>query len=65
MEDEVDGAILKTDYQNEDYAAPLVDLRNSWLYKSWKIDRAMMHPLAENWKHLLGIFCKFSLQWWK
>ena len=25
----------------------------------------MIHPLVENWQHLLGIFRKFSLQWWK
>ena len=24
-----------------------------------------MHPLAENWQHLLRIFRKFNLQWWK
>ena len=25
----------------------------------------MIHPLAENWQHLLGIFRKFNLRWWK
>ena len=25
----------------------------------------MIHLLAENWQHLLGIFRKFSLRWWK
>ena len=25
----------------------------------------MINTLAENWQHLLGIFQKFSLQWWK
>ena len=65
MEDEVVGAILKADVQKEDYAAPLVALWDSCFYISWKADRAMMHPLSENWQHLLGIFWKFSLRWWK
>ena len=25
----------------------------------------MVYPLSENWQHLLGIFRKFSLRWWK
>ena len=25
----------------------------------------MIHQLAENWQHLLGIFLKFILWWWK
>ena len=49
MEDEVDGEILKDDGQKEDDAAPLVALWDSWFYRSCKADRAMMHPLAENW----------------
>ena len=59
------GAILKADGQKEDDADPMVALWDSWLYRSWKSDRDMMHPLEENWQHLLGIFWKFSLWWWK
>ena len=65
MEDEVVGSILKADYQKEDDAYPSVALWGSWFFRSWKSDREMMHPLVENWQHLLGIFWKFSLQWWK
>ena len=65
MEYEVVGATLKADVQKEDDASPYVDLWDSWFYKSWKEDRSTMHPLAENWQHLLGIFWKFSLRWWK
>ena len=43
------GAMLKDDGQKEDDAAPPVALWDSWFYRSWKADRAMMHPLAENW----------------
>ena len=65
MEDEVVGAILKADVQKEDGAAPPVALWDSWFYRSWKSDRSMMHLLAESWQHLLVIFRKFSLRWWK
>ena len=65
MVDEVVGAILKSVGQKEDDAAPPVALWDSWFYRSWKSDRAMVHPLVENWQHLLGIFRKFSLWWWK
>ena len=63
MEDKVVGAILKADAHKEDDAAPPVALWDSWFYRNWKADRAMIHPLAENWQHLLGIFWKFSLRW--
>ena len=49
MEDEVAGANLKADSQKEDYAVPPVALWDSWFYRSWKADKDMMHPLAENW----------------
>ena len=65
MEDELIGAILKADVHKEDDASPPVALWDSWFYRSWIEDRAMIHPLVENWQHLLGIFWKFSLQWWK
>ena len=65
MEDEVVGEILKSDVKKEDDTAPPVALWDSWFYISWKSDTAMMHPLAENWQHILGIFWKFSLRWWK
>ena len=65
MENEVIGAILKANVQKENYAAPNVALWYSWFYISWKVYRAMIHPLEENWQHLLGIFRKFSLRWWK
>ena len=65
MEDEVVGAILKADVQKEYDAAPPFALWDSWFYRNWKSDRAMIHPLAENWQHLLGIFRRFSLLWWK
>ena len=65
MEDEVVGAILNANVQKEDDAYPPVALLYSWFYISWKVDRSMIHPLAENWQHLLGIFRKFSLRWWK
>ena len=63
MEGEVDKVILKAHGQNEDDAAPPVAFWGSWLYRSLKVDRAIMNPLAENWQHLLGIFWKFIL-WW-
>ena len=56
MEDEVAGVVLKADGQKEDDTAPTVALWDSWFYRSWKAYRDMMHPLAENWQHLLGIF---------
>ena len=62
MEDEFVGAILKADVQKEYYAAPPVALWDSWLYIIYKVDKAMIYPLAENWQHLLGIFRKFSLR---
>ena len=65
MEDEVVGEIFKANVQKEDDAVPRVSLWYPWFYISWKADRAMVHPLAENWKHLLGIFWKFSFWWWK
>ena len=65
MEDEVIGAILKADVQKEYDAAPPIALWGSWFYRSWRSDRTMMHLLAENWQHLLRIFRKFNLQWWK
>ena len=65
MVDEVVGAILKSVGQKEDDAAPPVALWDSWFYRSWKSDRAMLHPLVENWQHLFGISWKFSFQWWK
>ena len=65
MEDEVFGSILKFDAKKEDDSAPPVALLGSWSYRIWKVDRAMIHPLAENYQHLLGIFWKFSLRWWK
>ena len=64
MEDEVTGAILKNDGQKEYDLAPTVALWDLWLYIIWKADRAMVHPLEENWKNLLGIFQKFSF-WWR
>ena len=65
MEDDTTGEILKADVQKENDAAPPVALWDSWFYRSWKAYRAIVHPLAENWRHLLGIFWKFSLRWWK
>ena len=65
MEEEVTGEILKADVQNEDDLAPPFALWDSWFYISWKADRAMVHPLPENWQHLLSIFRKFSLRWRK
>ena len=62
MEDVVVGAILKSDVQKEDDAAPPIASWGSWLYRICKADRAMIQPLAENWQHLLGIFRKFSLR---
>ena len=49
MEDEVSGAILKSDGQKEDDMAPPVALWDSWFYISCKSDRSMMHFLAKNW----------------
>ena len=63
MEYEVVGEILKDDVQKEDDGDHPFDLWDSWFYRSWKSDRAMMHPLAENWQNLLVIFWKFSLLW--
>ena len=65
MEDVVFVAILKANIQKEDYTDPNVALWDSRFYRIWKTDRAMMHPLAGNWQHLLGIFRNFSLGWWK
>ena len=65
MEDDTSGLILKTYCKKEDDADPPVSLWDSWFYRSWKADMAMVHPLSENWQHLLGIFWKLSLQWWK
>ena len=48
MEDEVVGAILKANVHKEYYATTLVALWGSWFYRSWKVDRAMIHLLAEN-----------------
>ena len=48
MEDEVVGEILKAGFYKEDDTAPPVALLDSWLYRSWKADRAMLHRLAEN-----------------
>ena len=56
MEDDVVREILKADVQKEGDAAPPVALWNSWFYRSWKPDRDMMHLIAENWQHILGIF---------
>ena len=60
MEDEVVGEMLKPYVQKEDDAVPPVALWDSWFYKSWKVDRDMIHLLVENWQYLLGIFRKFS-----
>ena len=65
MEDDVVGAILKANFQKEYDVAPPVAMWDSWFYRRWKENRSMMHPLAENWQHLLGIFRKFGLRWWK
>ena len=65
MEDEVVGSILKIDVHKEDDVDPPVALWDSWFYRSWKNDRAMIQPLAENRQQLLGIFWKFSLRWRK
>ena len=65
MKDQVVGEILKVDVQKEDDLAPPVALWDSWFNKSWKENRDMIHLLAENWQHLLGISRKFSLRWWK
>ena len=65
MEYEVVGEILKDDVQKEDDGDHPFDLWDSWFYRSWKSDRAMIHLLAENWQNLLGIFRKFSFWWWK
>ena len=46
MEDEVVGEILKVDVQKEDDAAPPFVLWYSWFYRSWKVDKDMIHPLA-------------------
>ena len=46
IEDDVDGAILKSDGQKEYDAAPPVALWDSWFYISCKSDRDMMHILA-------------------
>ena len=43
------GSILKADGKKEDDATPPVALWDSWFYRSWKADRAMVHMLAENW----------------
>ena len=51
--------------QKEDDAAPPVALWDSCFYKSWKVYKAMVHPLAGNQKYLLVIFQKFSSWWWK
>ena len=59
------GEILKSDVQKEDDAAPPFSLWDSCFYKSWKADRAMIHPLEENWQHLLGIFRNLRLRWQK
>ena len=48
MEEELVEEILKADVQKEDDTAPPVAPWDSWLYRNWKADRAMMHPLAEN-----------------
>ena len=56
MEDEVVGEILKADVQMEYGVVPPVAMWDSWFYRSWKSYRAMMHPLEENWQHLLKIF---------
>ena len=42
------GASLKADAQKEYYADLPVALWDSWFYRSWKLDRALMHLLAEN-----------------
>ena len=65
MEDDVSGSILKSDVQKEEDAAPPVALWGSWFYSSWKSDMDMVHPLEENWKSLLCIFCNFILRWSK
>ena len=59
------GAILKANVQKEKVAAPTFALWDSWFYRSWKEDKAMIQPLAENWQQLLEISQKFSLRWWK
>ena len=65
MEYEVVGEILKAGVQKEDDADPPVALWDSWFYRSWKADRVMIYLIVENWQHLLRIFLKFSLRWWK
>ena len=47
VEDDVTGSILKSDVQKEYYASPPVALWDSWFYRGWKADRAMVQPLAE------------------
>ena len=48
------------DGQKEDDAAHLVALWDSWFYRSWKSDMAMVHLLEDNYKYLLCNFRKFS-----
>ena len=47
MEDDVAGEILKAGGQTEENAAPPVAFWDSWLYRSWKADRAMVRHLAD------------------
>ena len=47
MEDELVGAILKSDVQREDDTAPPVALWYLWFCISWKADRSMMHLLEK------------------
>ena len=65
MQDEAIGDILNADVQKKYDADPPAALWDSCFYRSWKVDRAMIQPLTENWRHLLGIFRKFSLWWCK
>ena len=65
MEDDLAEAILKSDGQKEDDADPPFSLWDSCFYRSWKADRPTVHPLANNWQHLLCIVMKFSLKWRK
>ena len=56
MENEVVGEILEANVHKEDDVSPLVAHWDLFLYRSWKADRAMIHPLVENWQHFLEIF---------
>ena len=54
MEYEVAGVILKPDGHKEGDADPPVALWGLWFYRSFKVDRVMVHPLAAELEIPLG-----------